>query len=345
MGTPDVPPSPRFVAKLTELVGAPDMHLYPGYGASPEFGDALCAWYRKRFGVELGADELFPLLGAKDGCAHFPLAFLDPGDEVLIPDPGYPGFNGPAELFGAVPVYYELSKRTGWKPDAAALEKLITGRTKAVWINFPSNPTGAVATLDELRPLVTLARRHNLTLIYDNAYSEITFDGYKAPSVLEIPEAREMTVELGSFSKSFSFAGLRMGWAVGNKTLIAALAKVKSQMDSGMWLPLQRLGAYALSHPDSEWSASMLQNYKARRDTIGKYLARLGLTFEVPKGGLYLWATIPDGEKDSETFASRLLEEKQIVVAPGTAFGKSGARYVRVSICANIDKIADYFVE
>jgi len=344
MGTPDVPPSARYMEKLAEFVRAPGASLYPGYGASPEFREALQTWYKTRFGVMLAPDELLPLLGAKDGTGHVPLALLDEGDEILTPDPGYPGFSGPTDMIGAVPVYYGLTEENDFKISLTELERSITKRTKGVWVNFPSNPTGQVATLPELRSLVAFAKKHGIFILYDNAYADIAFGGYRAPSVLEIEGAKDVAVELGSFSKMYSFAGFRMGWIAGNAEMIAALAKVKSQVDSGLSIPLQRLGAYALTHPDTEWSRKMLQSYQDRRDIIAKYLTTLGLSFRIPEGGLYLWAKIPDAEKDSETFCARLLQEKHIVLTPGTAFGRNGVRYVRVSICANIDKIADYFV-
>ncbi|KKW10698.1 MAG: LL-diaminopimelate aminotransferase [Parcubacteria group bacterium GW2011_GWA2_49_9] len=343
MGTPDVPPSAEYLAKLGEFVKSPEAPLYPGYGASREFREALQAWYKTRFNVTLAPDELYPLLGAKDGTGHLPLALLDEGDEILTPDPGYPGFSGPVGMIGAVPVYYRLTEANDFKIDIAELEKKVTKKTKGIWVNFPSNPTGQVATLEELRPLVAFAKKHGICILYDNAYAEITFGGYKAPSILEIEGAKDVAVELGSFSKMYSFAGFRMGWIVGNRDIVAALAKVKSQTDSGLSTPLQKLGAYALSHPDAEWSKEMLKSYEERRDIIGKHIAKLGLTFAVPKGGLYLWAKIPESAKDSETFCAELLTKKQIVLTPGTAFGASGERYVRVSICANIDKIDEYF--
>ena len=343
MGTPDVPPSKKYLAKIAQLIDAADAHLYPGYGTSPEFREALRAWYKIRFGVELAADELFPLLGAKDGTGHLPLALLDEGDEILIPNPGYPGFSGPVAMVGAISVFYDLSEKNNFKIDLAELERLVTPKTKGIWVNFPSNPTGQVATLEELRSIVAFAQKHDIFILYDNAYAEITFGGYKAPSILEIEGAKEVAIELGSFSKTFSFAGFRMGWIVGNQKIVEALAKVKSQTDSGMWLALQRLGAYALSNPDEEWTEKMLHTYETRRDIIAKHIKTLGLTFRVPQGGLYLWAKIPASAKNSETFCMSLLKEKHIVLTPGTAFGTNSERYVRVSICVNVEKIGEYF--
>jgi LL-diaminopimelate aminotransferase len=342
-GTPDVKPSRLYSRKLAELVQAADAHVYPGYGATEAFSQALRGWYRRRFQVELQEDELLPLNGAKDGISHLPLALLDEGDEILVPDPGYPAFSDPARMVGARPVAYDLFPDNGFKLDLTELKQKVSERTKFIWVNFPSNPTGQVAAIAELEELVKFARRHGLFILYDNAYVEITFGGAAAPSILKVKGAKDLAVEIGSFSKAFSFAGLRMGWIAGNPAIIAALAKVKSQMDSGLSLPLQGLAAYALSHRDPEWQANMIKSYKDRRDIIAKHLRTLGLTFTLPSGSLYIWARIPDSAKGSETFCERILEDKQILLTPGRAFGRNGERYVRTSICANIDRINDYF--
>ena len=338
IGSPDVPPSEGYLAKLNELTHDKDAHLYPGYKGVPEFNAAVVSWYKRRFGVDIGADEILPLLGAKDGVAHLPLALADESDEILIPDPGYPGFAGAALLIGAKPVFYDVTARSY----LANLEEKITDKTAFIWVNFPSNPTGAVATREELEEIVALAKKRGIYIVYDNAYSEITFDGYVAPSILEVEGAKDVSVELGSFSKTFSFAGYRIGWIVGNKDVVAALAKVKSQADSGMSLPLQRLGAYALTNQDKVWHAKMIQTYQERRDVIAEKLTKLGLTFEKPRGSLYLWAKIPDSAKDSETYVLNLLKEKQVFFAPGSAFGQNGERYVRVSICIDTTDIDQY---
>jgi LL-diaminopimelate aminotransferase len=342
-GTPDIAPSTSYTKALLGYIQASDSHLYPGYGAIPEFSDALIHWYQKRFGVKITADELLPLLGAKDGIAHIPLTLFNESDEVLVPDPGYPAFSTPAVMVGAVPVFYTLSEKNKFKIDFSELTKRLTKRTKCIWVNFPSNPTGQVATLDELRELVAFATKHNLFILYDNAYSEITFDGFIAPSILEVKGAKDIAVELGSFSKSFSFAGFRMGYIAGNALVIKNLAKVKSQMDSGLSIPLQRLGAFALVHTDVQWQKKMIATYQTRRGEIATALLQLGLTFTLTQGSLYIWAKIPDKEQDAYSFCMRLLEEKQILLTPGSSFGESGKRFVRVSIGVNIERINEYF--
>jgi LL-diaminopimelate aminotransferase len=330
-GSPDFPPSIRCLDKLAELIHEPKSYLYPGYGAVPEFSEALANWYKKRFGVSLEKDELLPLLGAKDGVVHIPMALTEPGEEILIPDPGYPAYVGSVILAGGKAVFYNSD-----------LEEVISGKTKCVWVNYPANPTGKTVTLKELKKIVDTCKKYGLFLLYDNAYSEITFDGYTAPSILQISGAKEVAVELGSFSKTFSFAGLRMGWVVGNRKMISKLMILKSQIDSGMATPLQKLGAFALNNYDIDWHREMISSYQKRREIIANKLTKLGLQFVLPKGGLYIWAKIPDNFISSESFCHKLLWEKQILVTPGSAFGSLGSRYVRVSICSNIGKIDEY---
>lgn len=333
IGSPDIPPSPMYLDKLSEFIREDKAHLYPGYGGIKEFKDAIRAWHTKRFGVSLEDNEVLVLLGAKDGIGHLPLALANEGDEILVPDPGYPGFADTALIARAKPVAYGSLDE---------LEQKISDKTSFIWVNFPSNPTGAVATLEELKEIAAVAKRRNTLIVYDNAYSEITFDGFVAPSILQVPDAKEVAVELGSFSKTFSFAGYRMGWLVGNKDVVTALAKVKTQTDSGMALPLQRLGAYALMNQNMEWHKQMIATYQKRRDIIAEKLRGLGLTFEIPKGSLYLWAKIPDSAKDSESYCMALLKDKQVLFTPGSAFGARGERYVRVSICVDISDIDKY---
>ncbi|HSW47733.1 MAG TPA: aminotransferase class I/II-fold pyridoxal phosphate-dependent enzyme [Candidatus Saccharimonadales bacterium] len=342
-GSPDFRTSKKYLDKLNEFIQQPKSHVYPGYTASKEFSDALVFWYKKRFNVEINSEEVLPLLGAKDGITHFPLAFLDEGDEVLIPDPGYPAYNEPVTLIGAKPVPYLLLEEDNFKLSIDQIKHRVTKKTKAIWVNFPSNPTGQVATLDELIPIIKFAKEKNILVLYDNAYSEISFDSFSAPSIFQVDLAKDVALEFNSFSKSCSFAGFRMGWVVGSKENVDAIAKVKTQIDSGMSLPLQQLGAYALTHQDEEWNKDMLESYKSRRDIIAKHLMSLGLKFSIPKAALYIWAKIPDTEKNSEKYCMRMLNEKMILFTPGSAFGKNGDRFVRVSICVNVDEIDRYF--
>lgn len=341
-GTPDFPPSQQLLDQLASYIRAPKAHLYPGYNASSTFSSALISWYETRFGVTINSDMLLPLLGAKDGVSLLPLALANPEDEVLIPNPGYPGYASTSQLFNFVPVTYNLDPIHGFKLSIPELKKKITSRTAFVWVNFPSNPTGQVISLPELTMLVNFARAEGITLIYDNAYSEVTFDDYVAPSILQVPGALDCAVEIGSFSKMSSLAGYRIGWAVGNPDIIKSLAKVKSQIDSGLSLPLQQLAAYVLTHPDPQWHARMIDSYKNRRDIIARKLKSLGLSFTLPLGALYIWAKIPDSATDSVTYCEQLLKNKHVLFTPGSAFGSMGERYVRISICINIENIEEY---
>lgn len=341
-GSPDIPPSGMYMQKLHEYIDAKGSHLYPGYGAVPEFQEGLIQWYETRFGVPLEANELFPLLGAKDAVAHLPLALLDEGDEVLMPNPGYPAYADSVRMVGGVPVYYSVGEENGSSFDIAEIEEKITARTRYIWVNFPHNPTGRVIEKDDLEKLVALARRKNVLIAYDNAYSEITFDGYRAPSILQIPQAKEVSIEIGSLSKTCSLAGYRIGYIVGNEDVVAALAKIKSQMDSGLSKPLQRLAGYTFVSPDAGWLRGALAVYDERRTTIGAFLRELGLSFTLPKGGLYIWAKIPGTEMNAEDFSMRLLRGRRILLTPGSAFGSNGERYVRASICADITNIKEY---
>lgn len=343
-GSPDFPPSKLYKEKLKEFFDDPKAHLYPGFPPIAEFSDGLMSWYKSRFGADISGDELYPLIGGKDGIAHLSLALLDEGDEILLPDPGYPAYEGMALMVGARPVFYRLNEHDGFTFDLKEFEAAISPKTKAAWVNFPANPTGSVITKEELGALVEVAKKRGIWLLYDNAYSEITFDGFSAPSILEIKGSKDVALELGSFSKMFSFAGYRMGFVAGNKDLINAMAKIKSQVDSGLPLPFQKLAGFALTHPDKDWHEAMLTSYQQRRDAILFYLPKTGLTAQIPKGALYLWARIPEGYTDSEAYSMDTLEKKQILFTPGTAFGKSGKEYVRISFCINIDKISEYFV-
>jgi aspartate/methionine/tyrosine aminotransferase len=341
-GSPDIPPSKIYLDKLSELIKEPDAHLYPGYQAIPEFTNALMHWYEKRFGVEIDTNEVLPLLGAKDGVSHLPLVFLDEGDEILVPDPGYPAYIAPALMVGAKPVTYDLLPENGFGVSMQNLKKKVTKRTRCLWINFPSNPTGKVANLSELRLIISFCQKHHLILLYDNAYSEITFAGTIAPSILQIKGAKDLAVELGSFSKTFSFAGFRMGWIVGNKDIIASFAKLKSQLDSGLSLPLQKLGAFALTHQDKKWHQQTLAVYEQRRSFIAAKLEKLGLTFSLPEGSLYLWAKIPESATSSTEFCMQILKEKQVLLTPGIAFGSNGHRFIRASICSKTNLLDEY---
>lgn len=342
VGSPDFAPSEKLLSALKKFIEEKNAHLYPGYGATEEFSATVRSYYKRRFGVEIANEQVRPLLGAKDGIAHLIMAMLDEGDEFLTPDPGYPGFTGPALMLGAKPVFYSLKKENNFKPDIKELQRLVTKKTKFIWLNFPSNPTGAAADLAELKKYAAFAKKNKLFVFYDNAYAEMYYGKTPPPSFLQIKGADKYAVEIHSLSKTFSLAGCRIGFAAGNKEILSALSKVKSQTDSGLSLPLQRLAAYALTKPDNAWRRAMLKSYKARRDILAKIFKNMGLKFTVPDYALYIWAEVPPAFKDGEKFAVWLLEEKQTLVTPGSAFGAGGRNFVRISFCSDIKNIKEY---
>jgi LL-diaminopimelate aminotransferase len=343
-GNPDFPPSQKFIAELKRVVSADSrIFKYPGYRGTEELLTALRDHLNQRYNLSLETDQLHVLLGAKDGINSIYSATLDQGSEALIPDPGYQGYRGYPEMIGAKVVPYELKPENNFQVEIEELEKLLTPATRLIWVNYPSNPTGALATKETLTSLVEFAIQHDLAIAYDHAYNDIVFDGEVSPSILQVPNADRVAVELFSFSKSHSFAGLRIGYVAGNRELINAIKQVKSKVDSGLSIDRQALAAYVLRNPDPEWAEAMLTSYRIRRDILCHYLQTLGLKFTVPRAGLYIWAEVPEDFEDGDQFAERMLRDHQILVTPGSAFGKNGKKYVRISFCVNIEGINQYF--
>ncbi len=342
IGEPDIVPSPIYLKEFKKIVSNPEFYRYPGYTAIQDFSTALIDWYQHRFHVALQVDELLPLNGAKDGIAHIPLALFDEGDSILVPSPGYPGFRVPANMLGVKTVEYHLKEPNDFKIDYNELFKLVTPSMKYIWVNFPSNPTGQVATTIDLETLLEFADKHNLYILYDNAYSEVTFNDFTAPSILSIHNAKERCVEIGSFSKTYSFAGLRMGWIAGNTQILKSLKKTKSQLDSGVSIILQKLGAYVLTNQDLVWHNEVINTYQQRRDLLGSKLQAYGLQFSLPQGGLYIWAKIPDREISDTSFCRKMLEQHNVLFTPGSLYGSGNERFIRASIGSNLDMVDEY---
>lgn len=342
VGVPDFPTNEKLVTSYLSAVRATDMSKYPGYTPSSAFTTALRDWYRLRFKVDLNMAGLLPLSGAKEGIAHVPLALFNPGDTVLIPNPGYPAYFVPSLFAGAKIVPYDLLPETDFKINYDQLDKLLHLKPRFMWVNYPSNPTGQTLNWHELEELVSYARLHNIFILYDNAYSEIFFNSSPPPSILEIPGAFDCAIEFGSVSKSYSLAGIRLGWVCGNTEAVSAIAKLKTIYDSGVSQIVQSVGAEAFSLNDETWHTKMIQSYESRRNTLATYLPKLGLLFNLPPGSLYIWAKIPDSEIDSESYCKKLLTKQHIVFAPGSAFGSNGARYVRISIGIDMQNIDRY---
>jgi LL-diaminopimelate aminotransferase len=338
VGDPDRPTPPHIVGALQAAAEDASTHQYPSYYGLPEFRSAIATWYRSRFGVELDPDkEVQPLIGSKDGIAHLPVAFVDPGDVVLVPDPGYPVYDVATRLAGGKPKPFPLRARDGFLPKWERVR--VPARAKVMWLNYPCNPTAAVAELADLEPAVEFARTHDLLLAYDNAYSEITFDGFTAPSPLQIRGAKDVTVEFHSLSKTYNMTGWRIGWAVGAPTAIEALGRVKTNVDSGIFNAIQRAGIAALEGPQDHVE-EMRDLYARRRDLVVKTLNDLGFSIDPPRGSIYVWVPVPKGH-NSASFATLLLERAGVVVPPGAGYGKTGDRYVRFSLTVPDDRLEE----
>lgn len=338
IGDPDRPTPRHVVEALQEAAEDPSTHQYPSYYGLPALRRAVAEWYRTRFGVDLDPDtEVQPLIGSKEGIAHLTWAFVDPGDEVLVPDPGYPVYDISARLAGGTPVSVPHTEERGFLPDLSEVRP--TGRTKLQWLGFPSNPTAAVAERPVFEAAVALARDHGFLLAHDAAYSEITFDGFVAPSVLEIPGARDVAVEIGSASKTYNMTGWRVGWAVGNADAIKALATLKTNLDSGIFNAVQRGAIAALTGPQDHLGP-LLDAYRRRRDLFVSALNDLGWDLKAPLGSFYVWFPTRDGTS-SASFADLLLERAGVVVTPGTGYGANGEGYVRASMTIAEDRLEE----
>ena len=336
IGDPDQPTPRHIVEAVREAAEDPTTHQYPSYYGLPALRTAVAEWYRTRFGVDLDPEtEVQPLIGSKEGIAHLAWAFVDPGDEVLVPDPGYPVYEIGARLAGGTPVAVPHTEERGFLPDLSAVRP--TDRTKVLWLGFPSNPTAAVAERPVFEEAVAFAREHGLLLAHDAAYCEITFDGYVAPSVLEIPGAGDVAVEIGSASKTYNMTGWRVGWAVGNPEAIKALATLKTNIDSGIWGAVQRAAVAALTGPQDHLGP-LLESYRRRRDLFVGALNDLGWDLKPPLGSFYVWFPTRDGMSAAE-FAELLLERAGVVVAPGTGYGPGGEGYVRASMTVADDRL------
>jgi LL-diaminopimelate aminotransferase len=338
VGDPDLPTPEHVVEAMREAVRDPATHRYPSYFGSLEFRTAVAAWYGRRFDVDLDPEtEVMALIGSKEGIGHIAFAYLDPGDEALVPDPGYPVYGVSTLLAGATPVPLPMPAERGFLPDLSAAR--VSDRTKVVWLNFPTNPTAAVADRATFETAVGFAREQDLLLLHDAAYSEITFDGYVAPSVLEAPGAKDVALEFGSTSKLFNMTGWRIGWAAGSAEAIRALAVVKTNLDSGQFTAIQRAAIAALEGP-AEHLDGVRETYRRRRDLVVATLNGLGWSLEPPRGSCYVWVPVPTGES-STGFADRLLDRSGIFVAPGNGYGERGEGYVRLSLTVPDDRLEE----
>ena len=331
IGDPDIPTPIHIIDRLVETAHNPSNHRYPETDGLPELRRAMAYWYDRRFGVTLDPDkEVLPLIGAKEGIGHVAFCFLDPGDLALVPDPGYPVYAMGTMFAGGEAYSMPLLEENGWLPDLDAIPSDVARQAKVMWLNYPNNPTAAVASVEYYKQAVEFARKYDLAILHDAAYSEVCFDGYTSPSFMEVNGARDVGIEFHSLSKCFNMTGWRIGMAVGNADIIKALFQIKSNLDSGIPQAIQEMAIEALTGPQ-ECIRENNAIYQRRRDKVVATLIKLGLGVVPPKASLYVWARVPEGYTSSE-FATRLLGDTNIVVTPGTSYGKHGEGYIRLSL-------------
>jgi aspartate/methionine/tyrosine aminotransferase len=334
IGSPDLNPPDEVI----EVMKNADVHSYQSYQGIPELRNSVSEFYRSHYGVALNPDnEVLPLMGSKEGILHISLAFLNPGDHVLLPDPGYPTYASVTNLVEAVPVRYALSEENNWQPNLTELEKMDLSRVKLMWVNYPHMPTGSNGSKELFRDLIEFGRRHDILIVNDNPYSFILND--HPMSILSAPGAKEVAIELNSLSKTFNMAGWRVGMVVGNGEYLNAVLQVKSNMDSGMFYGIQLGAAKAMSLPMS-WFERTNAIYEERRRIVWKICDSLGLHYEKNSSGLFVWARVPSG-RESEEFCDQILYEHDVFVTPGTVFGEQGKGYIRFSLCVPENQIEE----
>jgi LL-diaminopimelate aminotransferase len=341
IGDPDLPSPDLLVEEARRRIGDPTTHQYPSNRGLDAFRQAVADFYRRRFGVELDPDrEVLPLLGGKEGVAHIAFAMLDPGDVCLAADPGYPVYTSGTLLAGATPHLMPLTAANGFVPDLESIGREVTDRANLLFCNYPNNPTGAVVEDDFFARLAAFALDRGVPVVHDSAYSEITFDGYVAPSFLAAPDAREAGIEMFSWSKAYNMTGWRVGAAVGNADMIAALLKLKTNVDSGQFDAIQLAAARILGPEGDEHVARMREIYRRRRDLVIEALAAAGIEVAPPRGTIYVWVPVPDGHS-SVSFAELVLQQADVVVSPGSAYGPNGEGYVRLSLTVADDRLRE----
>ncbi|MGB5387986.1 MAG: aminotransferase class I/II-fold pyridoxal phosphate-dependent enzyme [Eudoraea sp.] len=339
IGSPDLPPSEAVITSFQESIRHAGAHQYQSYQGLPELREAIAKFYKEKFGVNADpSTDILPLMGSKEGIMHISMAFLNEGDEVLIPNPGYPTYSSVTKLVGAVPRQYDLLADNGWFPDLESLSKEDLSGVKLMWVSYPHMPTGATANAYQFETLVAFAKKHNILLVNDNPYSFVLS---KNPlSILSVKGARETALELNSLSKTFNMAGWRVGMVLGNEKNVNAILKVKSNMDSGMFYGIQK-GAIEALKSGKEWFSQLDTIYIARRKLMFQLADKLGCTYDPNAVGMFVWAKLPKGSPNSEDFIDRILQDKNIFIAPGTIFGSNGEGYIRFSLCVTKSKIKE----
>ncbi len=344
IGSPDLPPSKETIKALTETAEEAGSHGYQPYKGIPELREGITSFYKNTYNVDLDPDhEVLPLMGSKEGILHLTLAFVNPGDEVLVPDPGYPTYTSLSTLLGAKVTKYNLSEKNGWYPDFEALEKRDLSKVKLMWINYPHMPTGTPAKIEVFEKLVAFAKRHNILLCHDNPYSLVLHQG-EPMSILSVEGAKEVAIEFNSFSKSHNMAGWRIGMMAGAEQYISSALRVKSNIDSGMFLGTQKATVEALKLDDG-WHFDRNEIYRERRELIFDILDYLGFEFSRTQEGMFVWAKpkANSGITDIPAFVDKHLKENYIFFTPGFIFGENGRGYLRASLCVPLNRIKDAF--
>ncbi len=331
IGDPDLPTPAHIVDKLIEEMKDPKNLKYPSFVGCPEFRQAVASFYKRQYDVELDPDtEVLALIGSKEGLAHLIPTLIDPGDTVLIPDPGYPVYRMATYLANGEDYYMPLKQENNYEPQFDGIPEDIRQKAKLMFLNYPGNPTSATVDLAFFERAVSFAREHQIPIAHDSAYNMVTFDGYKAPSILQAAGAKEIAVEFGSLSKTYNMTGWRIGYIVGNKDIIKSLSTLKSNVDTGQFTPIQKAATFALNS-DQSCITKHNQIYKERMDAMLDGLASIGVKVEPPKGSFFIWAPVPEGYTSTD-FATQVLEQAGVIVTPGNAFGPSGEGYFRVSL-------------
>ncbi|MER3447587.1 MAG: LL-diaminopimelate aminotransferase [Candidatus Dadabacteria bacterium] len=340
IGDPDIPTPRNIIDALKQAAEDPTNHRYPSYEGMPAFREAAAKWYKERFGVEVDyRSEVVTLIGSKEGIAHAPLAFIDPGDIVLVPDPGYPVYNVATSFAGGIPYLMPLIKENSFLPDLDAIPEDIRRKSKLMFINYPNNPTSAVADKGFFKKVVDFALKYGILVCHDAAYTEVAFDGFSPPSFLEVEGAKEVGMEFHSLSKTFNMTGWRIGFAAGNQKAISGLGKIKTNIDSGVFQAIQIAGMEGLKN----YSLGMSERkriYEDRRNAFCQGLDEIGIKYYPPKATFYIWFEVPEGFSSKE-FTEKLLTEAGIVVTPGVGFGRYGEGYIRVSITIGKERLVE----
>jgi LL-diaminopimelate aminotransferase len=340
IGSPDLPPAPHIIAELSQSAEKSNTHGYQSHRGTAALREAWAVLYQRLHGVAVNPDGLVPLMGSKEGVFHLSLALLKPGDVVLVPDPGYQTYAAGASFAGAEPVSISLLPENNYLPDLFAIPPEVARRTKILWLNYPNNPTTAVAPLEFFSQAVDFCRHYHILLCHDAAYTQVTFDGYRASSVLEVPGAAEVAIEFNTLSKSHNMAGWRVGVAVGQPKALAALLKLKTHADSGHFLPVLEAATAALTG-DQSWLVERNLVYQERRDLVVTALREMGLNPGIPQASLYIWLPLPEDWTSSSEFVLTLLERAYVSLAPGTIFGPRGEGFVRISLVQPGERLAE----